>query len=83
MQEISYLHRCALRGAWIEIYIAQVNCPPRPNTTKGKPEGRGFLTQRYKKQRETDLLSSLSPSKKGENVGNRGKMCRETAFRFL
>ena len=31
---------------------------------KRQPEGRGFLTQRYKKQRETDLLSSLSPSKK-------------------
>jgi hypothetical protein len=43
MQEISYLHSCTLRGAWIEIYIAQVKLArPAPTPQKGQP-GRGFL----------------------------------------
>lgn len=37
------MHRCTLRGAWIEIYTAQVKLSrPAPTPQKGQP-GRGFL----------------------------------------
>jgi len=45
MQEISYLHRCALRGAWIEIYIAQVKLArPAPTPQKVNRGGASFTS---------------------------------------
>jgi len=43
MQEISYLHRCTLRGAWIEIYIAQMKLArPAPTPQKVNRGGASF-----------------------------------------
>ena len=43
MQEISYLHSCTLRGAWIEIYIAHVKRNrPAPTPQKVNWGGASF-----------------------------------------
>ena len=43
MQEISYLHSCTLRGAWIEIYIVQVKLArPAPTPQKVNWGGASF-----------------------------------------
>jgi len=64
MQEISYLRRYTLRGAWIEIYIVQVKLArPAPTPQKGKP-GRGFLCATIKPVGKPFFHRLCSPPKK-------------------